>query len=62
MGYKFNPLNFIGLDLAGGSSEGTYKAPVADEASLSLVGNTDGDVRVTLDTDTLWIVTGKLVQ
>lgn len=31
-----------------------WKTPVANEASLPLVGNTDGDLRMTLDTDIVW--------
>lgn len=59
MGIKFNPLTGQ-FDLTGDSSGGSggsasYKDPVANYAALPLMGNSDGDVRVTLDTDNIWI-------
>lgn len=57
MSYVFNPFSGT-LDVSGsGGSVGfaTWKAPVADFASLPTVGNSDGDVRVTLDSDEVWV-------
>lgn len=54
MGYVFNP--FTGnLDFTEAGGTTTWKNPVADAASLPTVGNSDGDARVTLDTDEIWI-------
>lgn len=53
MSYKFNP--FTGnLDqvIVGGA---TWKDPVANAAALPTTGNSDGDARVTLDTDEIWV-------
>ena len=36
----------------------TWQAPVADVSALPLAGNQDGDVRITLDTYTLYIWNG----
>lgn len=57
MGIRFNPLIFTGFDNSGSGGGGApnYKAPVANAAALPLVGNTDGDVRVTLDTDEVYV-------
>jgi hypothetical protein len=57
MSVKFNPLIFTGLDFSGGGGGGYtgFKDPVATEAALPLVGNTDGDVRVTQDSDKIWV-------
>jgi hypothetical protein len=55
LGTKFNPLIFSGLDFTGTAGTQYMKAPVATEASLPTVGNLDGDARVTLDTDYVWI-------
>jgi len=33
----------------------TWKAPVANAASLPLIGNADGDARVTLDSAGIWV-------
>ena len=40
------------FDVTTGSS---WKDPVVNAAALPLVGNTDGDVRVTLDTHTIFV-------
>ena len=56
MGVTLNP--FTGqLDItgSGGSSATQWKDSVADFASLPLVGNSDGDVRVTRDTDNIYV-------
>lgn len=54
MAFSFNI--FTGtLDIVGGASATTWKAPVANAASLPLVGNSDGDARVTLDTDEIYV-------
>lgn len=54
MALTFNP--FTGnLDFVGGTSVTTWKTPVANAAALPLAGNTDGDARVTLDTDRIWV-------
>jgi hypothetical protein len=59
MGIKFNPLIFGGFDLTGGGGGPAgavqWKSPVADEASLPLVGNAPGDARVVLDTDKIYV-------
>lgn len=53
MSYKFNP--FTGtLDLTGAAGVTSWKAPVADAASLP-VPAADGDARVTLDTYDIWV-------
>tara|TARA_R110000803_G_scaffold187128_3_gene249495 strand:- start:930 stop:3392 length:2463 start_codon:yes stop_codon:yes gene_type:complete len=54
MGFKFNPISFSGFDItdAGGSSWGF---PVATEGSLPATGSVDGEARVVLDTDTIYI-------
>lgn len=57
MGFKLNPLIFSGFDISGagsGAYQG-YKAPVANAAALPSVGNTDGDMRITLDTSEPWV-------
>lgn len=55
MSITFNPftgnLDFVG----GGAAVTTWKAPVADAASLPTTANSDGDARVTLDTDEVWV-------
>lgn len=54
MSITFNP--FTGnLDFVGGASVTTWKTPVANAAALPTVGNSDGDARVTLDTDEIWV-------
>lgn len=57
MSYSFNPLLLLGLDLSGAAAGGSasYKDPVADEASLPTVGNSDGDVRVVKSTDHIYV-------
>ena len=58
MGYGFNPLIFAGLDLTGGggaTGAATWREPVANEAALPLVGNSNGEARVTLDTDKIYV-------
>lgn len=57
MSIRFNPLIFGGLDISGGGPAGAveWKSPVADEASLPMVGNAPGDARVVLDTDKIYI-------
>lgn len=56
---KFNPLIFSGIDLTGASIPPSgaveWKSPVATEAALPTVGNTDGDARVALDTDKIYV-------
>lgn len=56
MGFKFNPL-FPILDLTGSGGGGGgypgFKAPLT-EPTLPLIGNGDGDFRVTTDTDYAW--------
>jgi len=34
---------------------GTWKGPVASAAALPLIGNADGDARITLDTHTVYV-------
>lgn len=60
MGLKFNPLIFNGFDNTGsggggGGGSASFKDPVANFAALPLLGNSDGDVRGTLDTDKLYM-------
>jgi hypothetical protein len=59
MSIRFNPLIFGGFDLTGGGGGPAgavqWKSPVADEASLPLVGNAPGDARVVLDTDKIYV-------
>jgi hypothetical protein len=58
MGIKFNPLIFGGFDLTGGGGPAgavQWKSPVADEASLPLVGNAPGDARVVLYTSRVYV-------
>lgn len=59
MGYKFNPIsgNFdlTGTSGGGGGGAATWKTAVANAAALPLLGNSDGDVRVTLDNHHLWV-------
>lgn len=57
---KFNPLILNGFDLTGSSTGGYegWKAPVATEASLPVGGSVDGDVRVTSDSDFIWVFDG----
>jgi len=54
---QFNPLIFSGLDLTGGGAAGAaeWREPVANEAALPLVGNSNGEARVTLDTDKIYV-------
>jgi hypothetical protein len=54
LGIIFNPLtgNF---DFTGASGTTTWKTPDATEAGLSISGNVDGDAKVTLDTDYIWV-------
>lgn len=56
MGLKFNPLSLMGFDIAGAAAGAvTWTGSVATEAALSTTGNTDGDAKVALDTDYIWI-------
>ncbi len=57
MAIQFNPLIFSGLDLTGGGAAGAaeWREPVANEAALPLVGNSNGEARVTLDTDKIYV-------
>lgn len=56
MGFKFNPLIFSGFDLNGGAAGSVeWREPVANEAALPLVGNANGEARVTLDTDKIYV-------
>jgi hypothetical protein len=55
---QFNPLIFSGLDFTGGggaAGAAEWREPVANEAALPLVGNSNGDARVTLDTDKIYV-------
>jgi hypothetical protein len=55
---RFNPLIFGGFDLSGGGGPAgavEWKSPVATESALPTVGNTDGDARVALDTDKIYV-------
>lgn len=53
MGYQFNV--FTGqLDIVGGSTNTSWKAPVANAAALPGSGNTSGDVRIASDTGIAW--------
>lgn len=54
MGFIFDPLLFSGF-VPSGSSVTTFKPPVANSGALPTVGNSDGDLRVTLDTDEVWV-------
>jgi len=56
MGIKYNP--FTGnFDFSGGAAGGapTWTVTTATEAGMSVSGNSDGDAKVTLDTDHIWI-------
>ena len=57
MGFSYNPLILSGFDLTGGGAAGSaeWREPVANEAALPLVGNANGDARVTLDTDKIYV-------
>jgi len=59
MGIKFNPLGLSGFDLTGGASGPSgyagWKAPVESFGDLPLVGNTDGDVRVTYENAFIYV-------
>jgi hypothetical protein len=57
VGFNFNPLIFSGFDLSGGGAAGSaeWREPVANEAALPLVGNANGEARVTLDTDKIYV-------
>lgn len=54
---SFNPLIFSGLDITGGGAAGAaeWREPVANEAALPLSGNANGEARVTLDTDKIYV-------
>lgn len=59
MGLKFSPLQFSGFSSTssggGGGVSASFKDSVATYADLPLLGNSDGDVRVTLDTSFLYV-------
>lgn len=59
MSYQFNPLIFAGLELGGTGSSPSgptfWKDPVANEAALPLIGNTDGDARVTSNNEKIYV-------
>ncbi len=56
MGFKYNPLLLLGFDMVGGAAGSpSYKDPVVNEAALPTIGNNDGDVRVALSTDHLYV-------
>jgi hypothetical protein len=57
VGFSYNPLILSGFDLAGGGPSGSveWREPVANEAALPLVGNANGEARVTLDTDKIYV-------
>jgi len=59
MSLTFNPLIYAGFDNSGsggggGGGSAFYKDPVPNFASLPVIGNSDGDVRLTLDTHQLY--------
>lgn len=54
MGLVFNP--FTGtFDFDSAATATSWKTPVASAAALPTAGNADGDARVTLDTDEVWV-------
>lgn len=56
MSVFFNPLIFSGLDFSGGAAGSVeWRSPVPDEASLPITGNLNGEARVTLDTDKIYV-------
>lgn len=58
MGISFNPISGT-FDLTGpASGAATWTSTTATEAGLSTTGNTDGDVKVTLNTDYIWVWDG----
>lgn len=59
MSFKFNPLIFSGLDLVGAGSGGApyFMPPVPTELDLP-AGATDGELRVVLDTDHVYVYNG----
>lgn len=65
MAFKLNV--FTGqLDIVGTSgtpvSPSSWKDPVANQAALPMVGNSDGDARVTLDNHHIWVWDSGLVD
>lgn len=58
MSYRYNPLIYSGLDLTGGSGGAPYfMPPVPDESDLPTPA-TDGELRVVLDTDHVYVYNG----
>lgn len=55
MSFKYNPLLFSSFDLTGVDGSPQWREPVANEAALPLVGNQNGEARVTLDTDKIYV-------
>lgn len=60
MGLVFNPLNNNGFNITGpggggGGGSASFKDPVTTFSALPSIGNTDGDVRATLDTSVLYV-------
>lgn len=51
-------LEFAGSGGGGGGGSAQWKDPVATEATLPLIGNTDGDARVALDTHNIYVWDG----
>ena len=56
MSFRFNPFSGT-LDFDSAASATSWLQPVATEASLPL-GSSDGDARITLDTDFVWVFDG----
>lgn len=55
MAFVFNPLTGL-FDITGAGAGATgWVGPTSTEATLSVSGNTDGDAKVTLDTDYIWV-------
>jgi hypothetical protein len=55
VGGKFNPLIFAGIDLTGGGGAGYWADAVATEGDLPASGAFNGETRVVLDTDHVYI-------
>lgn len=65
MSLTFNPLVFSGLTSSSSTGAGgaaTWQSAVANQAALPASGNTNGDVRVTLDNHEIWVWTGSAWQ
>lgn len=57
MALSYNPLILSGFDFTGGGAAGAaeWREPVANEAALPLIGNSNGEARVTLDSDKIYV-------